>query len=322
MDYNMSSHADTQPSQDWAAFLPPKNILSEKQCFSRIGGALVALLASTLIVQFAAAFLCSMIAPDLLNDNNVNTGIAMISMYCCGFPVAALLLRRVPSAALPRRSLTPHVFFTCLLISIAFMDFGNLLGEFTMAGIDQLLGTHNSNDINTLAETTSPLIWTLCVVFAAPFFEEFLFRKILIDRVHPFGDRFAMLFSGLVFGLFHGNLYQFFYAAFIGVVLAYLYLRTGQLRWSILLHTCINCIGGLLPVLLDSLPDFFLILYSLMLLLCAAAGLILLIRSRHFYDLKPPICPLSHGIRTVICNPGMLLFFLVIVCEFLSDIFW
>ena len=46
-----------------------------------------------------------------------------------------------------------------------------------------------------------------------------MFRKLLIDRIVPFGQRVAVVVSGLAFGLFHGNFYQFFYAFSLGAVL-------------------------------------------------------------------------------------------------------
>ena len=75
----------------------------------------------------------------------------------------------------------------------------------------------------------------MVIAFAvlAPVFEELVFRKVLVDHVLPFGEWPAILFSGITFGLFHGNLTQFFYAALLGMVLAYVYIRTGNILYSI-----------------------------------------------------------------------------------------
>ena len=54
----------------------------------------------------------------------------------------------------------------------------------------------------------------------------------------------------LLFGAFHLNLHQFFYAFLIGLVLGYVYLRTGKLRWAVSLHAAINFLGSVLvPIL-------------------------------------------------------------------------
>ena len=50
----------------------------------------------------------------------------------------------------------------------------------------------------------------------APAAEELLFRRLLLRRLRPYGGRFALVASALCFGLFHGNLNQFFMPFFWG----------------------------------------------------------------------------------------------------------
>ena len=50
-------------------------------------------------------------------------------------------------------------------------------------------------------------------VVLAPVMEELIFRKVLIDRTIVYGDKAAVVLSGLLFGVFHGNFHQFFYAS-------------------------------------------------------------------------------------------------------------
>ena len=68
----------------------------------------------------------------------------------------------------------------------------------------------------------------------------------MIDRLRVLGELPAVLLSGLLFGLIHGNFSQFFYATFVGFVLGYLYLRTGRLRYPIAIHMTLNLAGGVL----------------------------------------------------------------------------
>ena len=66
--------------------------------------------------------------------------------------------------------------------------------------------------------------------------EEFIFRKMVIDRIWQYGEKIAVVTSALIFALFHINLFQFFYALGIGLIFAYVYLRTGKLRYTIIMH--------------------------------------------------------------------------------------
>ena len=150
--------------------------------------------------------------------------------------------------------------------------------------------------------------------------EELLFRKLLLDRVSVFGDRTAILLSGVVFGLAHGNFYQFFYAFGLGSIFAWVYLRTRRIRFSILLHVLINFCGSILPMqLLHMMRDYpvigaHLLLGQTMLMLAAAiCGVILLICQRRDWILLPGSCPIPAGkwFGTVFANKGILVFFLV-----------
>ncbi|MEG2260013.1 MAG: CPBP family intramembrane glutamic endopeptidase, partial [Oscillospiraceae bacterium] len=51
---------------------------------------------------------------------------------------------------------------------------------------------------------------------------------------------------GLMFGLFHMNLSQFFYAAVLGMLLAYITLKTGNIKQSAILHIAINITGSVI----------------------------------------------------------------------------
>ena len=65
----------------------------------------------------------------------------------------------------------------------------------------------------------------------------------------------SILLSGLLFGLFHGNLFQFFYAAAVGMILAYVYTRTGRYLWCVAMHAIINLMGSIvIPALAALLP--------------------------------------------------------------------
>lgn len=100
---------------------------------------------------------------------------------------------------------------------------------------------------NGTIETVSSMPFLPNFVFGvilAPILEELVFRKLLLDRVRHWGDRLSILISALFFACYHTNLFQFFYAFAVGALFAYLTLRTGTVRYSILLHGLINLVGG------------------------------------------------------------------------------
>ena len=47
----------------------------------------------------------------------------------------------------------------------------------------------------------------------------------------------------MLFGAIHGNFSQFFYTLFVGIVFGWIYVYSGKLRYSIILHMLFNTIG-------------------------------------------------------------------------------
>lgn len=88
---------------------------------------------------------------------------------------------------------------------------------------------------------SSTLSMFLYVGILAPIVEELMFRGAIFDTLLPFGRRFAMVSSALLFGLFHGNLIQIPFAFLVGLVLAYVRSEYGMI-WCIALHFINNCI--------------------------------------------------------------------------------
>ena len=95
----------------------------------------------------------------------------------------------------------------------------------------------------------------LSAVILAPIMEELIFRKLVLDRLAGYGPAVAMSVSALVFGLAHGNFYQFFYAFLLGLIFAYIYLRTGKVRYSMMLHMMVNFCGSVIPILIMRVVD-------------------------------------------------------------------
>ena len=131
-----------------------------------------------------------------------------------------------------------------------------LLAVVGMLGLAFLLDPLNfvmpepSADIKAAMEILAggPLfVSLLCTAVFAPFFEEWLFRGIvlrgLLGKIKPV---WAILLSSVVFGLFHLNLWQAIPATLMGLLLGYVYWRTGSLKLTMLMHCANNTLSVLL----------------------------------------------------------------------------
>jgi len=116
----------------------------------------------------------------------------------------------------------------------------------------------------------------------APVTEELLFRGYILNALKPYGRRFAILGSAVLFGVFHGNLLQTPYAFVMGLVLGWLAMEF-SLRWAVALHVFNNLVlaeglsrltENLSPILAEG------ILLSVMLGFSLAAAVILFAKRR------------------------------------------
>ena len=89
----------------------------------------------------------------------------------------------------------------------------------------------------------------------APVTEEILFRGFVQRTLQPYGKKFAIFGSAVLFGLFHGNLIQTPYAFLVGLVLGYVAAEY-SIGWAMLLHMINNLlIADSLNRLTAGLPE-------------------------------------------------------------------
>ena len=95
--------------------------------------------------------------------------------------------------------------------------------------------------LETVAGDSDTFSMFLYASILAPLWEELLFRGYVLRTLRPYGKRFAVMGSGVLFGLFHGNLLQTPYAVVMGLVLGYVAVEY-SIFWSVLLHMFNNLV--------------------------------------------------------------------------------
>lgn len=226
-----------------------------KKIFSRLGLGLFAMLAVLLVTQTLwfkgpGWFLGQ---GNALDTSSTWMWLGnMIPMYLCAMPVFVLIVHKLPVADVPKVNLEKKHMLMLIPICFAFMYAGNILGNllsFVFSG-----GTAQNRLIDYINDP-NPLKY-LHMVILAPLMEEFIFRRQIIDRTRQYGEKTAVFLSAIMFGLFHQNLYQFFYAFGVGLLLGYMYVRSGRLRYSVFVHMCINFVGSVISPLLLQLTEY------------------------------------------------------------------
>lgn len=202
-------------------------------------------------VQYLAALLYQLAAGDSVEyDINIVLLVELIPTYLFTMPFTIYLLKRLPGVTIPKRRMGFWPFLGAVACVFGVMISCNIVGLILTALIGSVLGESVQNQAAELLTGLNPTVSLVIVSIAAPIFEELIFRKMLVTRTLRYGEGVAIFLSGLMFGLFHGNLNQFMYAFGLGMLLAFLYIRTGDIRVTIGLHMIVNFSSSVLGTML------------------------------------------------------------------------
>ena len=211
-------------------------------------------MAGTAIIQFLGAVVMNGIAvvkPEWSESVNFSLLLSMGAMYLVGFPLLIMMLKKdVPAEKIEKHKMTAGQYVLSAIICLGLAYASNLFGNMLTYVIGYAKGDAVENTIADVASAISPWMILLYMVICAPIMEEYIFRKLIVERTVRYGQGVAVVVSGLMFGLFHGNLNQFVYATVIGMFLAFLYVKTGNIKITISLHMLFNFIGGFLASIL------------------------------------------------------------------------
>jgi len=95
----------------------------------------------------------------------------------------------------------------------------------------------------------------ITVGIVVPILEELIFRRLVINATCKYGYGAAIMISAFTFAVYHGNFVQFFYAFGLGLLFAYIYCKTGKLRYTVLLHMGYNLYAAMIiPLARKTIP--------------------------------------------------------------------
>ena len=223
--------------------------MNDNRFFSKIGFsyftyAIMIIVAQLIVMQFLAIIPIKIyLTQDLL------TIISSFCTYVIPLPIFLYMMSKIPSIQLNKHKLKITEIIMAIGIAITLMWIGNIIGLTITSLISIAKGSAVANPAVHLISTSDIWINLLIMTLIAPIFEEFFFRKFLIDRTIKYGELISVLLSAFLFGIFHGNLNQFFYAFLIGGFFAIIYIKTGNIWYTVGLHMTINFMGSVVSML-------------------------------------------------------------------------
>lgn len=296
-------------------------------------------------VQVAVSMLVLAFAPSLLDNPNLSLLVSMLPTYAIAFPLTSLLIRQVPGVQMKKHNMKPTQLLGAFAISYALMYLSNLAGQFFTNIIGIIKGSPVDDAIADLVSELNPLTALFVMVLLAPALEEWIFRKLLVDRIIRYGEGTAIFLSGLMFGLFHGNLNQFVYTFLVGAFWAFIYVKTGRLRYTIYLHMALNFMGSVGSLFfLDAistleggssamngfhfllgmlLPLAIVIPYLIVVFGLVISGIVLLVTNWKRFRLIPAelFIPKEKRFSVIFLNVGMILYVLFWIIQIILQLF-
>ena len=158
---------------------------------------------------------------------------------------------------------TPLGGWMCAILVVA----GTLTGSFLSDALASLLPQMPDSLTEALKAVTSGniLLNLLCVSVFAPFFEEWLCRGMVLrgllayehknkegETVKGIKPVWAIVISAVFFALIHLNPWQAIPAFLMGLLLGYVYYRTGSIKLTMLMH----CANNTFAVVLSNIDKF------------------------------------------------------------------
>ena len=196
--------------------------------------------------------------------------------------------------------------FLCLLVLTIGCQLAAVIGMNVLELLLNIIGFSGMKSIESATTQPDTFSWFLYVGVFAPIFEELIFRGFVMQSLKPFGKKFAILGAAILFGLFHGNLFQSPYAILVGMVLGYTAMEH-SIGWAMLLHMINNLVLSDMFQRLDALigNGIMLMLSGLLNIGTGIAAVILLcvrireIRSYEFWNRIDGKC-----MRALLFNAG------------------
>lgn len=128
--------------------------------------------------------------------------------------------------------------FSCVSIMIGIQLIASLLSSLLELLLNQL-GLSMMGILESASGQTNSLSMFIYASICAPVAEEILFRGYVQRTLQPYGKKFAIFGSAVLFGLFHGNLIQTPYAFLVGLLLGYVAAEY-NIVWAMVLHMINN----------------------------------------------------------------------------------
>lgn len=177
--------------------------------------------------------------------------ILSILMFLLPFPIAAKCggyrIDSLISFDKPKK----NNFFPLICLGIGFCSFANMAMSYTSQIFEGFGIEYDVNYGENPKGIFGFLLTFIATAIVPALVEEFACRGIVLGLLKKYGEGFAIVASSVVFGVMHGNFEQIPFAITVGLILGYIYVKSGSIWASAVIH----CINNTVSVVFTYLSD-------------------------------------------------------------------
>ncbi len=222
---------------------------SIRKHYNKLGLAMIAQSFLVTGLFYLAFFLLADFMPEIYDEDGFYVvGTLEYALMSCLPAVSSIIMYFVYNkinkvdTSLDFRTDTFSVKFILVAIGVSFLFYQ--LGMYLQYGVLIVFDSFGLTDLS-LEYSISDDIWTRLIDIStsfilAPIAEELFFRGVVLRGFSKYSVRFGIIFSALIFGFMHGNIFQAVMATLLGLVLGYITSRTGSIVPAIICHIAIN----------------------------------------------------------------------------------
>jgi membrane protease YdiL (CAAX protease family) len=272
---------------------------NDKKAVSLIGLSLLAILILLFALQIISGFISDMLSDELLIQIVNYAGISIGTLILVD-PITAFMLRKLPVMEAKEQKRVSFANMTSfLIIGVGATCLTSLL-RISVAGFRQRF---------IIPPQEFSAVWLVSGIIAAVA-EEILFRRIILNRLKPFGDKEAVFISALAFGLCHMSFWSFLFAFALGLIFGQITVSANTIRYSCILHIANNILMvSLLPFVFNIISETASNAVCIALIILGAV--IFIIKRKFILSL----CGTDKGvgIKAILKIPSMIIFLVVSV---------
>ncbi|MBT1707394.1 CPBP family intramembrane metalloprotease [Fulvivirgaceae bacterium PWU5] len=204
--------------------------------------------------------------------------------YLCAMGVSFLVVQKIRKIKVKTATYTfkfdnSHVIYLVIAISISLL-FG------IISPVSMLIPMPESVRASLIEMVNQTSLFTfVLMVIAAPVLEELIFRGVILDGLlkQAYSPSKAIIISSFLFGIVHLNPWQFVAAFLVGLFAGWVFYKTRNMVYPIVIHSTTNLCGYLIRTFADhksiinySLLDMYGGLINLAIITVGSVGVIVL----------------------------------------------